>query len=56
MLPLPVAPGMPPVMLPLPSPPGPLPESGGLLDQGTWLMDIFDVMSATDAQLAKHRG
>ncbi|WP_178133769.1 hypothetical protein [Vineibacter terrae] len=44
---------MPPLLLPLPAPPGPLPEAGGLLDQGAWLMAIFDLMQAEDARLAK---
>ena len=55
VLPLPVAPGIPPLMVPLPSAPGPLPDAGGLLDQGAWLMDVFDIMSGADAQLMKAR-
>lgn len=54
-MPLPVAPGMPPVMLPLPAPPGPLPEPGGLLDQGAWLMAVLDIMEAEDLRLLHSR-
>lgn len=44
-----------PVMLPLPPPAGVLPEAGGLLDQGAWLTDVFDLMEAEDVKLQKGR-
>ncbi|HJQ55907.1 MAG TPA: hypothetical protein VJ890_03320 [Vineibacter sp.] len=43
------------MMLPLPAPPGPLPERGGLLDQGAWLTDVFDLMQAEDLRLLRKR-
>lgn len=54
-MPMPVGAGMPPILIPLPPPPGPLPESGGVLDQCAWLCDVLDLMEAEDARLPKRR-
>lgn len=35
---------------------GHLPEAGGLLDQGAWLMDAFSLLSDYEAQFAPPTG
>lgn len=36
--------------------PGHLPEGGGTLDQGNWLMDAFAVLSDVEARMAPPLG
>jgi hypothetical protein len=36
--------GRPPLVQRLPPPPAPLPQAGGLLDQGAWLQSALDVI------------
>lgn len=52
---MPIGAGKPPLLIPLPAPPGPLPESGGVMDQCAWLHDVLDLMEGEDATLMKRR-
>lgn len=55
VMPMPIGRGKPPLLIPMPAPPGPLPDSGGVNDQCAWLLDVFDLMEAEDARLMKAR-
>jgi hypothetical protein len=35
---------------------GQLPEAGGMLDQSAWLLEAFDILSATETRLAPASG
>ena len=35
---------------------GHLPEPGGVLDQGAWLMDAFDLLEAAEARIRPPTG
>jgi len=36
--------------------PGHLPEAGGTLDQGAWLLEAFSIMTAAERELEKGNG